>query len=98
MEFSLAAGEARHQIQCNVATASNPSSDRRVKILVIEDQSRMGRFLKKFFEEHNHTVTWVKNCATARDALCETSYDLLVLDLTLPDGDGLDLLREWRQS
>ena len=69
-----------------------------MKILVIEDQGKMGRFLKTFLEEQNHTVTWMKNCATARDALCETSYDLLVLDLTLPDGDGLDLLREWRQS
>jgi len=69
-----------------------------VKILVIEDQSRMGRFLKKFFEEQNHTVSWVKDCATARDTLCEGHYDLLVLDLTLPDGDGLDLLRQWRQT
>jgi DNA-binding response OmpR family regulator len=69
-----------------------------VKILVIEDQSRMGRFLKHFFEEQCHTVTWTKTCSNARDALCETSYDLLVLDLTLPDGDGLDLLKEWRQS
>ncbi len=69
-----------------------------MKILVIEDQSRMGRFLKKFFEEQSHTVTWAKNCREARDALCETGYDLLVLDLTLPDGDGLDLLKEWRQN
>ena len=42
-----------------------------MKILVIEDQSRMGRFLKKFFEEQNHTVTWSKSCEEARDALCE---------------------------
>lgn len=69
-----------------------------MKILIIEDQSRMGRFLKKFLEEDCHTVTWVKSCAQARDALCETDYDLLVLDLTLPDGDGLDLLKEWREN
>jgi DNA-binding response OmpR family regulator len=69
-----------------------------MKILVIEDQSRMGRFLKKFLEEQSHTVVWVRDCAAARDALCEGACDLLVLDLTLPDGDGLDLLREWRTS
>jgi DNA-binding response OmpR family regulator len=69
-----------------------------VKILVIEDQSRMGRFLKTFFEEQSHTVTWTKTCLDARNALCETGYDLLVLDLTLPDGDGLELLKEWRDG
>jgi DNA-binding response OmpR family regulator len=69
-----------------------------MKILVVEDQSRMGRFLKKILEEQNHTVVWAKDCAAARDALCESGCDLIVLDLTLPDGDGLDLLREWRQS
>lgn len=58
----------------------------------------MGRFLKQFLEEQSHTVTWVKSCATARDALCESGYDLLLLDLTLPDGDGLELLHQWRQS
>ena len=96
MEFSLARRWRRRQIPAppTVPTPAVPP----VKILVIEDQSRMGRFLKKFLEELNHTVTWAKDCATARDALCETGYDLLVLDLTLPDGDGLDLLREWRQG
>ena len=34
----------------------------------------------------------------ARDALCETNYDVIVLDLNLPDGDGLSLLQEWRKS
>lgn len=38
------------------------------------------------------------NCAEARDALCETHYDGIILDLGLPDGDGLDLLREWRKT
>ncbi|MFI5337200.1 MAG: response regulator transcription factor [Opitutales bacterium] len=69
-----------------------------MKILIIEDQRRLGQFLKKVLSEHSYTVTWVQTCAQARDALCETGYDVIVLDWGLPDGDGLELLREWRQS
>lgn len=69
-----------------------------MKILVVEDQTRMGRFLKKFLEEQSHTVIWARSCHEASHALCETSFDLLMLDLTLPDGDGLELLKQWRQS
>ena len=58
----------------------------------------MGQFLKKSLTEHAYTVTWVQTCREARDALCETSYDVILLDLTLPDGDGLSLLQEWRKS
>jgi DNA-binding response OmpR family regulator len=69
-----------------------------MKILIVEDQSRLGQFLKKSLAERSYTTTWVRTCAEARDALCETGYDVIVLDLSLPDGDGLDLLREWRKS
>jgi DNA-binding response OmpR family regulator len=43
-------------------------------------------------------VTWVRSCQAARDALCEASHDAIVLDLGLPDGDGLKLLQQWRKS
>ena len=69
-----------------------------MKILVVEDQRRLGQFLKKGLSEHSYTVTWVQTSREARDALCETNYDGIILDLGLPDGDGLDLLREWRKS
>lgn len=68
-----------------------------MKILVVEDQRRLGQFLKRGLSEKGYTTTWVQNCAEARDALCETHYDGIVLDLGLPDGDGLELLREWRK-
>lgn len=69
-----------------------------MKILVVEDQKRLGQFLKKSFTEHFYTATWVQSCAEARDVLSESGYDVIVLDLSLPDGDGLDLLREWRKA
>jgi DNA-binding response OmpR family regulator len=69
-----------------------------MKILIVEDQDRLARFVKQGLIEHSYTVNAVGSCAAARDALCETSYDVIVLDLGLPDGDGLDLLREWRRA
>lgn len=69
-----------------------------MKVLIVEDQERLGKFLKNGLSEHTYTVSLVGTCAAARDALCETGYDLIVLDLGLPDGDGMDLLREWRKS
>ena len=69
-----------------------------MKILIVEDERRLGQFIKKGLTERSYTATWVPNCKEARDALCETGYDAIILDLGLPDGDGLDLLREWRRS
>ena len=69
-----------------------------MKILVVEDQDRLGRFLQQGLTECAYTVTWVRTCAAASDALAETAYDVIVLDLGLPDGDGLDLLNSWRKS
>lgn len=69
-----------------------------MKALIVEDQERLARFIKQGLTEYAYTVTWVGNCRDARDALCETNYDVIILDLGLPDGDGLDLLREWRRG
>lgn len=67
-----------------------------MKILVVEDERRVGQFVERALIEQSYTVRCVNTCATARDALAESPYDVVVLDLGLPDGDGLELLREWR--
>jgi len=69
-----------------------------MKILVVEDQRRLGTLLKQGLSEAGYTVGLVGTCKAARDALCDTSYAAIVLDLGLPDGDGLDLLHQWRRS
>src|ERR1700730_10989950 len=69
-----------------------------MKILVVEDQVRLARFLKKGLTDRAYTVTCVGTCQQALDALCETSYDAIVLDIELPDGNGFDLLRSWREG
>jgi len=69
-----------------------------MKVLIVEDQSRLGQFLKQGLTECRYTVTWAQSCKEAADALAGTPYDVIILDLGLPDGDGLDLLRQWRAS
>jgi DNA-binding response OmpR family regulator len=76
--------------------AAGPDSN--VKVLIVEDQRELGALLKQGLAEAGYLVSYAANCAAARDALCETSYDAIVLDLGLPDGDGLSLLHQWRKS
>ncbi|HWJ36874.1 MAG TPA: response regulator transcription factor [Steroidobacteraceae bacterium] len=67
-------------------------------MLIVEDQHRIGTFLKQALLERAYAVSWVRTCQEARDALCESHHDAIILDLGLPDGDGIELLRQWRKS
>lgn len=69
-----------------------------MKVLVVEDERKLGQFIRKGLEEAAYSVSLVADCKAARDALCASEYDVIILDLGLPDGSGLDLLREWRAS
>ncbi|RRJ95564.1 DNA-binding response regulator [Opitutaceae bacterium TAV4] len=69
-----------------------------MKILIVEDERKVGQFVERALAEQHYTTRLVMTCAAARDALAESPADAIVLDLGLPDGDGLALLREWRTA
>lgn len=69
-----------------------------MRVLLVEDEKRVAGFIIKGFRENASNVSWAQTCAEASDFLAEGEYDLIVLDLGLPDGDGLDLLHSWRQA
>lgn len=69
-----------------------------MKILIVEDERRVAQFVERALAELSHTTRVATSCAAARDALADTPFDAVILDLGLPDGDGLALLREWRAS
>jgi two-component system copper resistance phosphate regulon response regulator CusR/two-component system response regulator QseB len=68
------------------------------RLLVVEDEFRMASFLKKQLAEHFSSIECVSTCADALDAAGHKTYDAIVLDVGLPDGNGFDLLQRWRES
>lgn len=64
------------------------------KILLVEDVLSMALLYEKQLNLTGLQVTSVASLSAARDALAETGYDLILLDLNLPDGDGLSFLEE----
>ena len=69
-----------------------------MNILIIEDERKVGEFIVRALEENKHSAHLVGACEEARNAFDDVSYDTVILDLGLPDGDGLDLLRAWRAA
>jgi DNA-binding response OmpR family regulator len=69
-----------------------------VRLLVVEDEARIAEILYAALEKAGFTVDVVSNCADARAALSLNPYDIAILDLGLPDGDGMTLLDEVRST
>jgi two-component system, OmpR family, response regulator QseB len=67
-----------------------------MRILVVEDDPVLSDGLRVGLSLFGATLDTVSSCADGRAALALTEFDALVLDLGLPDGCGLDLLRELR--
>ncbi len=65
-----------------------------MRLLLVEDDPSLGAVVQRGLVEHGHAVDWERTLAAARRAVAINSYHLVVLDLGLPDGDGLTLCRE----
>jgi len=69
-----------------------------MRILLIEDDEMIGASVVTFLRQEGHGVNWAPNLNEAGISLnCET-YDLVLLDLGMPDGSGLDILTEIRHK
>lgn len=69
-----------------------------MRILLIEDDNLIGEGLKIGLTKSHFNVDWFTDGKTGLDALSTAPYDAVVLDLTLPNVDGLDVLAQWRQA
>ncbi len=68
-----------------------------MRILLIEDEPLLGEAVATHLKKI-HAVDWLQSLDAASEAMQTVAYDLLLLDLNLPDGHGLSLLRSVRQS
>ena len=67
-----------------------------MRILVVEDEKRIADFLSRGLESAGYAVDHAPDGQTALDLVHNTEYDLIVLDLGLPDIDGLEVLQKVR--
>jgi DNA-binding response OmpR family regulator len=69
-----------------------------MKICLVEDDLELGHSVQSLIQDGGHDVVWVRRITEARYWLEQQAFDAVVLDLGLPDGNGLDLLRSIRQQ
>lgn len=67
-----------------------------MRILLIEDDSLIGDGIKNGLEKLGFAVDWFSDGNDGHEALLQTGYDAVVLDLGLPGRDGLSVLKDWR--
>lgn len=69
-----------------------------MRILLIEDTDGLGKAVRDHVADEGHAVDWVKSLSHAETTLQTTLYDLVLLDLSLPDGNGMDFLKRMRRA
>ena len=69
-----------------------------MRLLVVEDQKKMAGFIKKGLTEAGYVVDLAETGSTAETLVGENPYDLVILDVGLPDQSGLDTARHLRQD
>lgn len=69
-----------------------------MKICLVEDDLELGKALQAALQDAGQEVVWVRRASDARHWVENEPFDAVLLDLGLPDGNGIDVLRELRAS
>ena len=67
-------------------------------ILVVDDELGIRDLLSEILNDEGHNVELAENAAQAREARLRGAPDLVLLDIWMPDTDGVSLLKEWSAS
>lgn len=69
-----------------------------MRILLVEDDAILGQAVRDQIVADGHSVDWMTRIADAHSAIVAAAYELILLDLMLPDGRGLDFLKTRRHA
>ncbi len=69
-----------------------------MKILVIEDEKQLQSSIKESLEKENFLVTTASDYQSAIEKIFDYEYDCILLDIMLPNGNGLDILKELKNN
>jgi len=69
-----------------------------MKLLIVEDNLSLASDLELFLSENGFIVETAYDLKSAREKLAIYAYDLIILDIGLPDGSGLDLIRDLKEN
>ena len=93
-ELEAASGTAQlHELHMNSDPANAPNA---LRILLVEDHDGVARACRRLLTSHGHFVISAPTVAAATQFASEGTFDLLICDLSLPDGNGIDLLARLR--
>lgn len=73
-------------------------ADHTMKLCLIEDDLELGRGLHAALRDAGHEVLWLRRAQDGAHWLANDEFDAILLDLSLPDGDGMHLLKEARSK
>src|SRR5690554_6358339 len=71
---------------------------RNARILVVDDEANIRTLLDEILSEEGYDVTTASDAEEARQARKRGEFDLILLDIWMPDTDGISLLKEWSES
>ncbi len=67
-------------------------------ILIVDDELGIRELLSEVLEDEGHSITLAENANQARAARAGGQHDLILLDIWMPDTDGVTLLKEWNAA
>jgi DNA-binding response OmpR family regulator len=69
-----------------------------MKVLLIEDEVELAKSIQSYLKSNDFICEWVKTYTSAIDKITAYHYDCILLDLTLPDGEGFEILTELKEQ
>jgi len=70
----------------------------KARVLIVDDESNIRELLQEILSEEDYEVVTAEDADAARRSYATQRFDLVLLDIWMPDTDGITLLREWSQS